>query len=154
MNVVETLQFLKDIKENKPRVEGIAKEIKTKYKDNDSSYIVLKDKYAIVKLTVDNILNNLVIDLMDKDRRKLFVERPNFINDIYKEHVQLYNHAVDDFNVAYVLSKKGETSIFPFLKKIAELFIGDLINATKKIAIEMLIEKVKAPYTMKYWSEI
>lgn len=154
MNVVETLQFLKDIKENKSKVEGLAKEIKTKYSESDSSYKIIKEKYAIVKLAGDNVLNNLVIDLMDKDKRKLFADRPGFINDLYKEDVLLYNHAVDDFNAAYLRTKKGDTGFLDIIKKLAELFIGDLISATKKLAIEILIEKIKRPYTMKSWSEI
>lgn len=154
MNVVETLQFLKDIKENKGGLETIAKEIKDKYNAGDSTYLVLKSKYSYVKLAADNILNNLVIDLMDKDKRQLFIDRPNFISEYYSEHVQLYNTAVGEFKAAYMRTKSGETGILTFLKNVAGLILGDLIKATRRIAIEVLVEKLKAPYTMKSWNEI
>lgn len=154
VNAVETLQFLKDIRDNKGNLENTAKAVKGKYKESDSAYIVMRDKYAVVKLAADNILNNMVIDLMDRDKRKLFIDRPGIISDYYSENVQLYNNAVTDFKVSYLAITKSETSILNFLKNVANLLLGDLIQATKKIAIEILVEKLKAPYTMKSWREI
>ena len=137
------------------RAETIAREIKTKYKETDADYILLRDKYMVVKLAADNILNNLVIDLMDKDKRKLFKDRPGLITDLYSENVQLYNQSVLAFNAAYLKTKEGkDAGIFNFLKEVAGLLFSELMEAAKKIAIEVLVERLKAPYQMKSWKEV
>lgn len=154
INAVETLQFLKDIKANNVRIEERAREIKEKFREGDSTYVVIRDKYEVVRLAVDNILNTLVIDLMDKDKRRLFTDRPSMINEYYGENVQLYNYQVAEFMSAYKRSLKGDAGLLDVLKTLANVFLGELVTATRRIAIEILVEKLKAPYVMKPWKSI
>ncbi len=153
VNVTETLQFLKDIKTNKASLEKAVGEIKTKYAGKDSVISTFRQKYTFIKLAADNILNTLVIDLMDKQKRKIFVDRPSLITEYYDEQVSVYNQSVKDFNMSY--SKlKGDKNLISFLREAGKLLVGELLNVTRRIAIEILIEKIRAPYQMKDWKDI
>jgi hypothetical protein len=153
VNVIETLQCLKDIKANKAELEKAGADIKANHANNDSVITLFRQKYSLVKVAADNILNSIIIDVTDKDKRKIFADRPSLVADYYNEPVSIYNMAVKDFNTNYA-KLKGVKGIFDFLKDAAKLLFSEILNAAKRIAIEKLIEKIRTPYQMKDWSAL